>query len=112
MVRQCWLSMVRQRCLGMGPGWSGVGCYGGGVRGARGCIQWSRAGQRLGRGEAPPARRCRWGPARWAGRRFGGWSSPGDLGGGFFGADVVDEVFSVGGGGDEGGDCGVVEGAG
>jgi hypothetical protein len=42
----------------------------------------------------------------------GHWSVPGELGDGFFGAGVVDEVFAGGRGGDEGGGGGVVEGAG
>jgi|SRR5215467_11981975 len=41
-----------------------------------------------------------------------GGSVAGELGDCFFGAGIVDEVLAVGGGGDERGDSGVVEGTG
>jgi hypothetical protein len=51
-------------------------------------------------------------PGRRPGRRAGAWPVPGELGDGFLGAGVVDEVLAGGRGGDERGEGGVVERAG
>src|SRR5215472_18128785 len=69
---------------------------------ARRCSAWAASWRRR-------AARAGW---RVPGGRSGACSVPGELGDGFLGAGVVDEVFARRGGGDERGGGGVVERAG